>query len=179
VIQASLARRYAKALLMIGIQDKTLDTIDAELSAFDQLVLGSKELQAVLADPTVLPSSKRDILKGIVDAMAMSEVIRNFILLLAEKNRIGAFHEIRREFRRLGDEQAGRATATVTSAVPLDKNVEADLTEKLSKLSGRKVELRQKVDPDLLGGMVAEIGGVVYDGSLRTQLRALRESAKG
>lgn len=179
MIQASLARRYAKALLMIGLEDKTLETLEAELSAFDKTVLGSQEMRDVLADPTVLPSNKMKILKGVLAAMGMSEVVNNFLMLLAEKGRLVAFPEIFREFRRLADEHAGKAMAVVTSAAPLADGVKSDLVEKLSKLSGRKVELTQRVDPDLLGGMVAEIGGVIYDGSLRTQLKQLRDSAKG
>jgi len=179
VIQASLARRYAKAILMIGLEDKSLEKIESELMAFDKVVLGSKDMQDVMADPTVLPSSKMKILKGVLDGMGLSESVNSFLMLLLEKGRLVAFPEILREFRRLADEQAGKATAVVTSAAALSDEVRSNLVDKLSKLSGRKVELTQRVDPDLLGGMVAEIGGVIYDGSLRTQLKALRDSAKG
>lgn len=179
MIAGSLARRYAKALIMIGLEDKAVEKYDAELSAFDQVVTGSAELRQVMEDPTVLPSSKRKILEGIVTAMTLSEPVHNFLLLLAEKGRVQFFHAIRTEYRRMADEQAGRATATVTSATPLADEVKTTLVEKLSRISGRKVELTQKVDPELLGGMVAEIGGTVYDGSLRTQLKALRDRAKG
>lgn len=179
MINGSLARRYAKAILMIALEDKALAKVEAELAAFDKTVLGSPDMQAVMLDPTVLPSAKMNILKGVLAAMGMSDSVNNFLMLLAEKGRLVAFPEIFREFRRLADEQAGKAVATVTSATPITDEVKATLVDKLSKISGRKVELHQKVDPDLLGGMIAEVGGIVYDGSLRTQLKALRDSAKG
>ncbi len=177
MIVGSVARRYAKALLQIGIEDKSLEKIDAELATFGELIAGSKELAETLADPTVLPSGKNAVLKELVEKLKLSETTSNFIRLLGEKGRIAGFADMHREFKRLADEQAGRARGTVTSATTLPKDVESSIANTLSKVTGRQVELTHRVDPDLLGGMVAEIGGVIYDGSLRTQLRRLRDTA--
>lgn len=177
MIAGSLSRRYAKALLQIGIEDGTLDKLDAELSKFGELVEGSKELASVLADPTVQPSGKNAVLRDLVEKLGLSETTKNFILLLGEKGRIAHFADMHREFKRLADEHAGKARGTVISAAALPNDVQSSIAEKLSKVTGRKVEITHRVDPDLLGGMVAEIGGVIYDGSLRTQLRRLRDTA--
>lgn len=178
MIQASLARRYAKALLQIGIEDKTVETLDADLESYGATIRSSPELRALLEDPTVLTAVKQSVLKEIVAKLGLSKTTANFIQLLAEKGRIQFFADIHREFARMADEHAGRARAVVTSASPLPKDIQAALVDKLSRMTGRKVELNARVDEALLGGLVTEINGVVYDGSLRTQLRALRERAK-
>ena len=177
-LQGSLARRYAKALLGIAVEDKSVEKIDQELAEFATLVEGNAELRGYLEDPTILPMDKRDALKSIAEKMGLSETVKNFLALLGEKARIQAFADIRREFRLLADAHAGKAIARVTSATPLTPETEKALVEKLSKISGRSVSLTSKVDPELLGGIVAEIGGVVYDGSLKTQLRTLKERAR-
>ena len=177
-MQASLARRYAKALLGIALEDNQIEKLDRELAEFQKLVEDNAELRGYLEDPTVLPMDKRDALKGITEKMGLTESVRSFLALLGEKGRINAFPEIRGEFRLMADAQAGKAIAKVTSATALAPETEKALAEKLSKISGRTVSLFSKVDPELLGGIVAEIGGVVYDGSLKTQLRTLKERAR-
>ena len=179
MMQGSLARRYAKALLQIAVEDNQVEKIERELAEFAEAVKSSKDLSSLLEDPTVRPDVKKGVIKEVVEKLGLAEMTRNFIQLLGDKDRINSFPEIRREFSRMADEQAGRARATVTSAAALGKDEEASLVAKLSGMTGRKVEITHKVDPDLLGGLVAEVGGFIYDGSLRTQLRRLRESAKG
>ncbi len=174
-----LARRYARALLSIAVEENALDRIERDLAQFGGIVSGSPELKGALADPTVLPSEKKEVVSSVLKRLDLSQSTVNFIGLLAEKGRLDLFEEIRGELKRMADEHAGRARAVVTSTTPLAPDVEAQLRERLSKMTGRTVELAQRVDPDLLGGLVAEVGGVIYDGSLRTQLRRLHESAKG
>ena len=177
-MEASLARRYAKALFSIGVEDKQVEKIERELGEFQAAVDANAELANFLQDPTVLPNDKRDVLKAITEKMGLSEFVRNFISLLGEKGRIGTFPAIRRAYRILADEHEGKAVAQVTSATALAPELEKNLASTLSKLTGRTVAISSKVDAELLGGIVAEIGGVVYDGSLKTQLRTLRERAR-
>ena len=177
-MQAGLARRYAKALFSIAVEDNQVEKIERELAEFTELVNGNAELKNYLEDPTVLPMDKRDALKGITEKMALSETVRNFISLLGQKGRVGTFADIRNQYRILSDAHAGKAIATVTSATALAPETEKSIAASLSKLTGRTVSISTKVDPELLGGIVAEIGGMVYDGSLKTQLRTLRERAR-
>lgn len=177
-MQAGLARRYAKALFSIAVEDNQVEKLERELAEFTQLVDSSAELKGYLEDPTVLPMDKRDALKGITEKMGLSESVRNFISLLGEKGRISTFADIRNQYRILSDAHAGKAIATVTSATALAPEMEKNIAASLSKLTGRSVSIFTKVDPELLGGIVAEIGGMVYDGSLKTQLRTLRERAR-
>ena len=176
---SQVARRYARALLMIGHETGSIEKIEDELGNFEKIVRDNPELAEALADPTVLPSSKEKIVGAVVEKLGFSETMRNFLGLLGEKRRLADFLDIREAYRELADAHAGRARATVVSAAALPKEMESSLVDKLSRLTGRKVQVQSKVDPSLLGGVIAEVDGVIYDGSLRTQLRALREQAKG
>src|SRR5689334_7071919 len=114
-MKPSLARRYAKAILSIALEDKQLDKTLRELEEFAALVASNKELSGYLWDPSILPMDKREAVKGITEKMVLSEMVRNFLGLLAEKARIASFEDVLREFRLLADEQAGKAIARVTS----------------------------------------------------------------
>ena len=176
---SQVARRYARALLLLGQETKSVEKIEEELDTFEKIVRGNADLAEALADPTVLPSSKKKIVDALLAELGFSETMKNFLGLLGEKRRLADFLDIRDAYRELADALGGRARATVVSAAPLPKEMESSLVDKLSRLTGRKVQIQSKVDPSLLGGVIAEVGGVIYDGSLRTQLRTLREQAKG
>jgi F-type H+-transporting ATPase subunit delta len=96
-------------------------------------------------------------------------------MLLLDKGRIGSLPDIARAHRALVDEHAGRVRATVTTARPLDPALEARLKAALEKTSGKTVLLDKKEDPSIVGGLVTQLGDIVYDGSVRTQLQQLRE----
>ena len=102
MIKGSLARRYAKALLQIGIEDGSIEKLEKELDAFGAAVESSPDLANLLGDPTVLAELKKAVLKDIVEKLGLSEMGRNFIALLGSKGRISAFPEIQREFLALG-----------------------------------------------------------------------------
>ena len=175
MIAGSIARRYAKALLDIGVAHKTFDTLLKELERVVELYASSKELANTLENPVFLPSRRRAVLEEIAKRLAVSKIMRNFLLLLLERGRIAALPMIGREFRGLVDAQAGRIRAQVRSAKPLDPGVELRLKAVLEKRSGKTVILEKREDPSLLGGIVTQVGDVVYDGSVRTQLDNLRQ----
>jgi F-type H+-transporting ATPase subunit delta len=101
--------------------------------------------------------------------------VRNFVMLLLDKGRIATLPDIARAHRTLVDEQAGRVRATVTSARPLDPVLETRLKAALERQSGKTVILEKREDPAIVGGLVTQLGDIVYDGSVRTQLQQLRE----
>ena len=114
------------------------------------------------------------MLEEIARRLAVSRVLRNFLLLLLERGRIAALPGIVREFRALADQQAGRIRVQVTCARPLDPGVELRLKSALEKRSGKQVVLEKHEDASLIGGIVTQVGDLVYDGSVRTQLATLR-----
>lgn len=175
MITGSLARRYAKALLAIGIQQQTYDALGKELDRAAETLRHSPELRALLENP-IFPMSKRKlVLDDVSRRLALSKTVRSFVMLLLDKGRIARLPDIARAHRGLVDEHAGRLRATVTSARPLDPMLETRLKTALERQSGKTVILEKREDPAIVGGVVTQLGDTVYDGSVRTQLAQLRE----
>jgi F-type H+-transporting ATPase subunit delta len=175
MVTGSLARRYAKALLTIGVQQQTYDALGKELERVADTLRSSPELRTALENP-IFPLEKRKlILDELSRRLALSKTVRNFVLLLADKGRIAALPDIARVHRTLIDEHAGRVRAVVTSARPLDPMLETRLKTALEKSSGKTVLLEKREDPSIVGGLVTQLGDTVYDGSVRTQLQQLRD----
>ncbi|MEJ5376686.1 MAG: ATP synthase F1 subunit delta [bacterium] len=170
-----IAKRYARALIQIGQEDGKYEQYGQELKAFQELLEASPELKAVMVNPIYEREDKKGLLSAIYQRLNFSQVVRNFLLLLVDKRRIGSFKDIVRCYQMLADELAGRITAKVASAVPLDESILKELKERLEAITGKQVFLQVWQDPELIGGLVTQIGDTVYDGSVRTQLAGLKE----
>ena len=175
MITGSLARRYAKALLEIGIQQQTYDALGKELDRAADTLRSSPELRNALENPVFSLEKRKLIMDELSRRLALSKTVRNFIMLLLDKGRIAALPDIARVHRTLIDEHAGRMRATITSARPLDPMLETRLKTALEKSSGKVVLFEKREDPAILGGLVTQLGDTVYDGSVRTQLQQLRD----
>lgn len=175
---SSLARRYAKALIEIGREDDSVETLLAELIALRDALDESPELAATLYTPTIDIENKSNIAAAVLEKLDASETARNFVGLLVQKGRFGHFRDIVGEFARQADEAMGRLRAHLTCAKPPSDELKKRITDKLSKVTGKQIKLDVRVDPDLLGGLIAEVRGVVYDASVRSQLRALQNTSR-
>ena len=175
MIVGSIARRYAKALLQIGVAQKSYDDFAKELERIRELVEESRELGHVLSNPIFPLSERHQVLAEVARRLALSKIMRSFLALLLDRGRIGALDGIAREYRTLCDRQAGRLRARVSSARPLDPGTELRLKSVLERRSGKTVILEKRADPALIGGLVTQVGDMVYDGSVRTQLERVRE----
>jgi len=175
VITGSIARRYAKALIEIGIQQQTFDALGKEVERAADTLRASPELRNALENPVFSLEKRKLIMDELSRRLALSKTVRNFIMLLLDKGRIASLPDIARAHRALVDEHAGRVRATVTSARPLDPMLETRLKTALEKSSGKTVIFEKREDPAILGGLVTQVGDTVYDGSVRTQLQSLRE----
>jgi F-type H+-transporting ATPase subunit delta len=175
VIVGSIARRYAKALLSIGIAHQSFDAIGKELDRAADMLRSSPELRTALENPIFSLEKRKLIMDELSRRLALSKTVRNFIMLLLDKGRIARLPDIARAHRALVDEHAGRLRATVTSARPLDPMLETRLKTALEKTSGKTVILEKREDAAIMGGLVTQLGDTVYDGSVRTQLQQLRE----
>jgi F-type H+-transporting ATPase subunit delta len=170
----SVARRYARALFDIGVSKGSFETLGQELEALATLYADSAELRQALENPVFKPSQKRALLESLLPRVAPSPAARNFALLLLERNRIGVLPAIARAYQEMTDAQLGRVRAVVTSARPLDPLAVTEIQRALEKRTGQKVILKTEVDPELIGGVVARVGSLVFDGSLRTKLATLQ-----
>lgn len=167
----SLSRRYAKAVIELGSTDK----IGLDLRTLAKAMKESAELQTVLTNPAIRRADRRKVLDALLQRIASNPLTKNLVYLLLDGERLSELPGISRELDAMIEAKGGRITAEVTSAKPLDPAQLTQITAALEKLSGKKVTISKKEDPDLLGGVVAKVGDRVYDGSLRTQLRNLRE----
>jgi len=176
LIVGSIARRYAKALLAIGIDNKQFERFGKELDSFTRLLLSSKELRDVLSDPSKKQSTRRAVVEALIKKMRPSPTIQSALLLLMDRGRMEYVPAIAREYQAMADKHAGRVRATVSSATKLDLGTVTRLKKALEKKTGKQVILEQNVDPDLIGGVVAQVGSLVFDGSIRTSLEQMRQS---
>jgi F-type H+-transporting ATPase subunit delta len=174
-LSGSVSRRYARALFQIGVDSGTFEALGQELSDLAEVFAGSVELRQTLENPSFKPSEKRAILEKLLPRVAPSRTVQSFALLLLERGRIAALPSIARAYRELVDGHTGRVRATVVSAQPLAAGDLDRVRQALEKRTKKKVLLESQVDPSLIGGLVARVGDLVLDGSVRTQLATLRQ----
>jgi len=175
VVTGSLARRYARAVLEIGTANGNLDKIGADLRSLAKAMRESAELVTALTNPAIRRADRRRVIDGLLQRVGAEPHTKNLVYLLLDGERLGSLEAISREVDAMIEAKAGRMSAEITSARPLDATQLSQIITSLEKLSGKKVAVTRREDPDLLGGVVAKLGDTVYDGSLRTQLRTLRD----
>jgi len=166
-------RTYARALFEAAKEEGRLERVHEQLSDFVAVAEQVRELQSVLESPELDPRAKVALLDQVLgDA---DELVRNFVRLLAEKGRSGEINEIAREFEALVAQEQGILDVELTTAVELSQNDFDDLVARIGKASGRKVRASRAVDPDLVGGLVLQVGSRRLDASIRGRLDRLRQ----
>ena len=170
------AARYARALFDVASAEKAdLSNIEAELVAIDKLFGDHPTLGKILLNPAVPAPRKRAAMVELTKAGGVSSITSKLLVLLAERDRLVILADLVVAFRdRVADYQKV-VRAEVSTASPLAEEQVDAIKRSLSKASGRSVILTTKVDPDIIGGLVARIGGTVYDGSIVTQLQKLKQ----
>ena len=174
-----VARRYAKAMIDLAMRDDMVAEIGAQLQQHRELFDANANLQLTLHNPGVDIEKKRDILNAILDRTQPGPLVRNFIMLLLEKDRLNQFDLICDYYTRMADEQLGRITAQVITAVELDAEQYQAVEQKVAAATQKEVRLETQVDPSILGGMIVRINHTVLDGSLQGRLNRLRQELVG
>jgi len=173
---SALTRRYAKALVELAVAEQAVDRYGEELAMVNAILQREVLLRQLLDSPTLAMDKKAPMLTDLVAALGLSAGMGKFLGLILSKGRIGYLSQIEDTYRRLADELSGVLRARITSAVELDAAQQQAIGASLEKQTGKKVALNVSVDPQLLGGVKAEIGGRLFDGSVRTQLKRIEES---
>jgi F-type H+-transporting ATPase subunit delta len=168
------AYRYAKALFGLAEDEHRHREVRDELGTLMSLFDGSLELREALLTPLHPASDRKSALREISNRSSVSPLVNNFISYLIDQRRLIDFEAIVLAYGELADEAEGLLTAEVISASPLDDRRKDRLRRALSERTGREVRLEIEVDPALIGGAIAKVGDLVFDGSLRTQLGQLR-----
>jgi F-type H+-transporting ATPase subunit delta len=169
------ASRYAKALLDVLYPAKA-EAGREQLLKFSSVLSQQADARLLLENPTVSVERRRELVSKIGDSLGLDAPIRNFLGLLIERNRLDLYDEIVSTYEALLDEKLGVVRARITSAVELDARQRDEVAARLRTLTGKKVRMEVSVDPSLIGGLVAQVGSTIYDGSIRQQLQAFRNN---
>jgi F-type H+-transporting ATPase subunit delta len=177
VNSSSIARRWAKALFELSDEEGRVEEVGAQLASLRVSLESDPTLQASLRRPAA-----REERHALADALAValkaSPTLADTLRLLADRGRLSWLGAVEGFFRTLADERAGRIRARVLSAVPMSDEAAARLGAALTAATGRNVVLERAVDKDILGGVVAQVGSQVFDGSIRNQIAQLRRQLK-
>jgi F-type H+-transporting ATPase subunit delta len=168
-----LAQVYANALFEVASENGVIDEVREQLGQFADELDQNRDLQIFLFSPYFSSQEKKDGIRKIVEGA--DERFLNFLELLAERHRMPALFRIRRAYDALWRKENKLLPVTVTSAVELDEGLVQGLGERIEEQTGKKVELTSKVDPDVLGGLVLQVGNMVLDASIRNRLEQLRK----
>lgn len=175
---SAVASRYAKALLEVVLQPGSgiaPEDVVSKLRSVGELIRESVDLRHVMGSPAVPPSRKRAVIAQLTEPLALPPHLRNFLFVVIDHRRLAYFSSILEGFEELLDDHLGFVRADIHSAFELTGAQRNSLETQLSRLTGKRARLRFSLDPDLLGGVVARVGSVVYDGSVRGQLENLRQ----
>lgn len=173
----AIAKRYAKALVGLGDDEGAVDRFQAALNSVEEVFQAYPELGSMLANPAYGADAKRNILKDVMVRLSVPTTVANFLLLLLERNRLAALEQIVLEYGILADERSGLVRAKVTTAMPLEESQVAGIRSALSKMGGgKKVEVTVTVDQSIIGGVVTQVGDMVFDGSVKTQLARIEDT---
>jgi F-type H+-transporting ATPase subunit delta len=172
----SVAKRYAAALFDVTHKAGSQEGAGRSLAEFSQLIDGHAELGRVLASPAVPAGVKRDIVSALMDAAGDVPLeVRRMLTLLAERDRLMDLPDVSAAFTQQLMETQRVVQADVVTAVPLSDASRAALTAALGRATGKSVTISERVDPAIVGGVVARVGTFVYDASVTRQLERLRQ----
>ncbi|MHB8157029.1 MAG: ATP synthase F1 subunit delta, partial [Desulfocucumaceae bacterium] len=168
MINRTVPRRYAQALLMIAVEHDALEKYEQQMDAFKEILLNESNLKEFMDNPKILAEEKKKVLR------LLDQIIVNFLCLIIDKRREQIFLDIVEEFRNYVDQARNIVDAEVCSAVQITDKDFRELEQKLSKATGKKVRMKSTIDTSLLGGMIVRIGDTVIDGSVVKKLSLLK-----
>jgi F-type H+-transporting ATPase subunit delta len=177
----TIGRRYARALaLALGEGDLgAFQKVEEEMSALAELLEqrgGSGDFRQAMRNPSFSPEVRQRILHDIAEAHGFHVVTRQMLRLLVDKGRVLYLGAIARAFRAEVDERTGRVRAHIVSARVLEDAAVKQIVAALEKRTGKKVLPELEVEPEVLGGVAARIGGQVFDNTVRAQLDRMKSA---
>lgn len=173
------AIQYGKGLFAAAVTSGDPKKVGEELDAFGALLESAPELRRALVNPAIPPARKQAVLAELDRLSPVSPVLRQFLGLVAGYDALSLLPHIASDYRARLLHHLQIVTAEVTTAVPLPPDRHAALARRISEATGRQVRMTAATDPALIGGVVAKVGSVVYDGSVRRQLERMREQFSG
>ena len=167
-----LAQVYGRSLFEVARKQDKLDLLREQLGQFADAVRENRDLELFFFSPYFSTKEKQVGLERVLDGA--DERLLNFLSLLIENHRMPVIFRIRREYERLWEQENRLLPVVLTSAVELGEQTIEDLSARIGERTGRTVELTKRVDPDILGGIVLQVGNSILDASIRNRLEQLR-----
>jgi len=175
VINTTIAKRYAKALVQLGSEGGLVDRFRTELAEIDALFGANDALASAFANPAFTAEQKKAIMGDLIMKVGCSELVGNFLLLLVDKHRVSLLSQIVQTYQTLADEESGVIRPSIRTAFALEDSQVAAIQGALEKKTGSTVIPQLAVDASLLGGVVIQIGDTAYDSSVKTQLERIQD----
>ena len=176
MIDMTVARRYAKALLTMGKEDTHYKEYGEGLSGFAHLLEREPELRDALLNPIHSREDRRQLLLKMIELLQLPPMVSNLLQLLLDKHRLNVVDGVAMAYQEMVDEVENVSRAKVRAAIYLDDATQDRLRKTLEKLTGSTVIMEVAEDPNIIGGIVAKVGDLVLDGSVRSQIDSLKES---
>ena len=173
-----LSRRYAKALFDLGRQDGDYLKYGKELNELTDSYKSSPEFRHAVSSPIFTLEVKKKILEAVLKKGGFSSMVRNFLNLLLDKNRIKSLGSINESYSRFTDEASNISRAEIITARPLKKDTLNRLVKTFEVLISKSIRAEVVEDPEIIGGIIVKIGDTFWDGSIRAQIEGLRESLR-
>jgi F-type H+-transporting ATPase subunit delta len=176
VTSRTAAARYARALFDVALKERAdLAGVERELAGFASLIDQQKDLSKVVLNPAVPASHKRSVVAALTTRIRPQSVVTKLLALLAERDRLGLLPELIASYRERVLDYQRVIRAEVVTAAPLAPERARQIEQTLAQATGRTVTLSQRVDPSIIGGIVARVGSTVYDGSVVRQLAKIKD----
>jgi F-type H+-transporting ATPase subunit delta len=175
---ASVAGRYASALFDLAQDQNAVNAVEADLVKFNQLLVMSPDLRALVASPVISADDQNRALSAVLAKAGIGGVAGNVLQLVAKNRRLFVVADIIKNYRQLAAKSRGEVSADVTSAVALSAAQSQALADQLKASMGKDVKIAAHVDPSLLGGLVVKIGSRMIDSSLKTKLANMSTALK-
>ena len=168
-----IASVYARSLFEVAQEQGKLDDVRAQLGEFTDALAKNQEMQTFFFSPYFSTQEKEEGLDKVVTGA--EPILQNFLKLLIEKHRMPAVFRVRRTYDELWQRENQLLAVEVTSAIELDKKTVKQIGDRIGEETGQKIELSERVDPDILGGLVVRVGNSIIDASIRARLDSLRK----
>jgi len=174
---STVAKRYAKALFEVASEQNCLDQVEKDLQQVVDTFAAAPELKTWIQHPRTEIGKKKEVFAKVF--AGVNDYTKNLLFVLADRKRENILEDIAHEYKRLANEARGIVEAVVTSAFPLTEEDRKQLIAAFEPIIGKKISIHEKVDSDILGGVIVQVGDRLYDGSLKTKLTRFKERLSG
>ncbi len=177
---SEIGQRYAKALFELSEESKSLDKTEKDLLSVHTLIERNNELNMLIKSSSLSRENQASLMEKLLKKMKVSPLIIKFIGTLAVNGRLNIINNIIEEFLKKLAHHRGELTAEITTAVPISKDINKSIVKEISKLTKtNKIELKEKIDESLIGGLIIRMGSTMIDSSIKTKLSTLKLIMKG